>query len=115
MPEERRQHHRNPVNFRARIGGRGHGVSAAVIRDVSLGGVYAETKLELSVGNDVILQMEVVALEVDNILVERKIRRVDARNSVFGYGVQFIRISDEDIVHLCTYLAVHFGSGAEKS
>lgn len=102
MADERRQHNRVAVDWPARIGRKGLGVTAARIKDVSIGGVYVMTTLAVEVGENVLIELPTDANGGRRSLTHAKITRKDRGSDgrVFGYGVQFLTLDDDVLPYL---------------
>lgn len=109
MSSERRQYNRVDVQWPARIGKKGLGVSNARLRDISLGGVFLETSLAIEEGDHVLLELQAtIAQQAQRILAEGKIMRKTTLAAGFGYGIQFTRISDSAVQQLLALIAAQW-------
>jgi len=112
--EERRRANRVAVNWPARIGRKGMGVSNAQVLDVAIGGVYLECRQELPEKARVLLEIGAEhGGETRKLLAEGEVMRVvaPASGTVWGYGVRFVRLRDEDLFYLLSVVAELWGAG----
>jgi Tfp pilus assembly protein PilZ len=103
MADERRQHNRAPVDWSARIGGKGIGVVPARIQDASIGGVYLVTTLIVELGDNVLVELPITTAAGEKLaLTHGKIARKQVLNGgkVYGYGVQFLKVDNEILMYL---------------
>lgn len=113
--ENRRKAIRVVANWRGRIGRKGAGVAPFQVRNISIGGVFLQTSLELPAKVQVL--MEIVTEhggEQRKLLVEGEILRVVPADiqGLFSYGIRFIKLRDEDLFHLLAVVAELWAAGA---
>lgn len=105
MSIERRQHQRIHVDWPARAGRKGLGIAPGRVKDASIAGIFIETSLTVSMGDQVLIEIQIDANEKP-VLAQGKIMRTQSiRNGHFGYGIQFTRIDDESLQRLLAVLA----------
>lgn len=108
MGAERRQHNRAEVDWHARIGARGLGVFPARVKDASIGGVYLLTTLAVAEGDNVLVELPIPVPGGEKLVlthgkVSRKVTVQD--DKLFGYGVQFLKLDDDVLMHLLSVCA----------
>ena len=105
----RRRNNRVDVDWRARVGRRGVGVSGAWIRNISIGGMYLESERQFESGTNLLMEIQVAhGGEPRKILAEGVITRAQAAGStapLYGYGIRFRQIADADLHYLLAVVA----------
>lgn len=107
MSRERRRQNRVDTDWHVRMGRRGLGVADGKISNASLSGVFIETSLDVNEGDHVLMEIDTkTSDEAHRFLSEGQIKRkkILGENNLFGYGIQFLRISDSAIQHLLTLI-----------
>lgn len=103
-----RRDNRNAVEWKAKVGGHGKGVEPALVRNVSLSGMYLETQAVLEVQNRILLESHVEhAGKVRRLLVECEVMRCTSTDKpgVHGYGVRFTKLGRENLSFLLPLVA----------
>jgi hypothetical protein len=114
---EQRRHERTEVSWQVRAGRRGLGVAQGTLNNVSISGAYLEIPLSLSVDDRLLLEIRPnPADEAERILAECAIKRKESlpESGQFGYGVQFVRLSVEDMQKLLALVAEHWASQGDN-
>lgn len=117
MSRERRLQTRVDTDWRVRVGRRGLGVANGRISNASLGGVFIETALNVNEGDQVLMEIDTKALGEENrFLSEGQIvrKQILGDSGQFGYGVQFVKISDAAIQHLLNLIVPLWSSQKDR-
>lgn len=103
-----RRDNRNAVEWKAKIGGHSKGVESAIVRNVSLSGMYLETLAVLEVQNRILLESHVEHEgKVRRLLLECEVIRRTATDKpgVHGYGVRFRKLGRDNLSVLLPLVA----------
>lgn len=103
-----RRDNRSAVEWPAKVGGHGASVEPALVRNVSLSGMYLETKAVLEVQNRILLESHVEhSGKIRRLLVECEVMRRTAteKAEVHGYGVRFTKLGRENLSFLLPLVA----------
>jgi PilZ domain len=95
---ERREHSRVDVLWKARIAWPGHGIVDGRVRNISKSGILLETSVTANTGELLLVEFEAsVGVDVRQIRVRVKVMHRSLQSqSVFGYGMLFDTITDDD-------------------
>jgi hypothetical protein len=98
MGVERRQYARVDVRWKARVAWPGQGIADGRIRNVSRSGMFLETPVPAGDGELLLVELEAaVGVNTRIIRVKAKVMHRALHNqSVFGYGMLFDTINDDD-------------------
>jgi hypothetical protein len=98
MGAERRQHARVDVRWKARVAWPGKGIADGRVRNVSRSGMFMETPVPAGDGELLLVELEaVVGVNTRLVRVKAKVmHRALQGQSIFGYGMLFETISDDD-------------------
>lgn len=113
--ENRRKANRVVVSWRGRIGRKGAGVAPFQACNISIGGVFLRTSLELPALVQVLME---IVTEHDGqqrkLLVEGEVLRVVPADihGLFSYGIRFSKLRDEDLFHLLAVVSELWAAGA---
>lgn len=111
MSAERRQHNRIDVHWRARLLKKGEGVVGAIINNISIGGVFVTTRLQLSLHDMILVEFEISDESPPTKIVcecELMRRVLNTSDDARDYGLRFHRIKDDDLGYLLGYIARHW-------
>ncbi len=98
-----RRHNRKDVEWKAKVGGKGFGIMPAVVRNVSLGGMYVETHAEFAIENRIILESHVEhSGKIRRLLIECEIMRCSTteKSDMHGYGIRFTKLGRDNLSFL---------------
>lgn len=104
----RRRENRVSVRWKAKAGSKGLGVGAAVIRNISLSGVYFETRLKLAEQSRIFLESELEhSGKTHTLLVECTIMRSSPSDhaDIQGYGARFVMLGKANLSFLLPLIA----------
>jgi c-di-GMP-binding flagellar brake protein YcgR len=87
---DRREHPRYPVELQGKISTPTKGDLSATIKDLSLGGVRFESDKYLEQGTEIDVQIDAEG----EIAAKGIIRRVQLKNGIFEFGIEFVRTQD---------------------
>lgn len=111
-PDNRRQHNRVDVQWRARLLKKGNNVASAVVKNASLGGVFVETTIPFQVHDRVLLEMHLSDhAQAHRIVCEAEVMRKTQVEERYGLGLRFTRIDDGDLTHLLAIIAGAWSHG----
>lgn len=103
-----RRHNRNVVEWNAKVGGNGRVIKPALVRNVSLSGMYFETLAEFEVENRIMLESHVEhSGKIRRLLVECEVMRCTSteKPEVHGYGVRFMKLGRDNLSFLLPLVA----------
>jgi len=106
------------TDWRVRVGRRGLGVVDGKISNASLGGVFIETSLNVNKGDQVLMEIDAKAGgEANRFLSEGQIvrKKILGDSGQFGYGVQFVKVSDAAIQHLLNLIVPLWKAQKDRS
>jgi Tfp pilus assembly protein PilZ len=113
MGDERRKHPRARVSFRVDWGETPSCVNAGRLTSLSVGGCFVQTKKEARQGSIVFLRL-LVAPEARNVLEGVLMGRVLYTLEGVGFGLQFVKLKDEDERDIKDIVEFYFTSGQEE-
>ncbi len=105
---ERRRENRVEVAWKAKVGSRILGIEPAIVKNVSLSGVYFETRLTLPEHNKIFLESHLEhAGNTHTLLVECEVMRYVSTNrpEIHGYGAQFVKLGKANLTFLLPLIA----------
>lgn len=103
-----RRHNRNVTEWKAKVGGKGFGIMPAIVRNVSLGGMYFETGAKFEVQNRIMLESHVEhAGKVRRLLIECEIMHCASteKPEIHGYGVRYTKLGRDNLSFLLPLVA----------
>lgn len=115
----RRRENRVKVSWKAKVGMKGLGVGPALVRNVSLSGVYFEAPLALTMQSRILLESQIEhSGEIRPLLLECEVMRCASteRPEVHGYGARFVKLGKNNLSLLLPVIAeLWIAQGKEQS
>jgi hypothetical protein len=111
---DRRRHNRVEVKWLARVGRKDLGVSRALVRNISIGGVYLECSQAFALESQLLIELHAEHNgETRKILSEGMVVHVETlAGERHGYGIKMLRIRDDDLFYLLAVVADLWAGGA---
>jgi hypothetical protein len=103
-----RRHNRNVTELKAKVGGKGFGIMPAIIKNVSLSGMYFETLAKFEVQNRILLESHVEhSGKARRLLIECEIMHCTLTETpqTYGYGARFTKLGRDNLSILLPLVA----------
>lgn len=103
-----RINNRTDVEWEAKVRGKGLGIMPAIVRNVSLGGMFVETSAEFKVEDRIMLESHIeYAGKSRRLLVECEIMHCTSteKSEMRGYGIRFSKLGRDNLSILLPVVA----------